>query len=186
MPSDRFEETSPLGSPDGLAASPDERIPGTPGAGIAHQGRPATRTTGGRAMSLHVSKLRGISYQVRNQLKHQGVTYTHQLLEVAGRADRRHALATRSGIEEPTLMRLTCRADLARVKGIGAIFADMLELLGVDRVTRLARQNPASLHAALYELNVAERFARRAPTQEEVDNWVAQAQSLPQLVDPSA
>ena len=141
---------------------------------------------GERSMSLHVSKLRGISNQVRNRLKRHGVTYTHQLLDAAGRLDNRRELAARSGIEEAVLLRLTCRADLARIKGIGAIFADMLELIGVDRVSSLAEHDPARLYEILHELNAAERFARRAPTQDEVANWVAQARALPHLVDPDS
>lgn len=141
---------------------------------------------GSRSMSLHISKLRGISNQVRNKLKRHGVTYTHQLLEAAGRRERRRELAARSDIEEATLLRLTCRADLARIKGVGAIFADMLELIGVDRVSRLADHEPASLYEILHDLNTAERFARRAPTQDEVTEWVAQARSLPHLVDPES
>ena len=135
-----------------------------------------------RSMSLHVSKLRGISFDVRAKLKRNGVTYTHQLLSAAGNSDKRQQFSETSGIEELTLTRLTCRADLARIKGIGAIFADMLELLNVDRVGKLAGQDPEKLHDALYTLNAAERFARRAPTPEEVDDWVMQARSLPKLV----
>jgi predicted flap endonuclease-1-like 5' DNA nuclease len=139
-----------------------------------------------RSMSLHVSKLRGISNQVRNKLKQQGVTYTHQLLEAAGSREDRRVLAARSGIEEPSLLRLTCRADLARIKGVGAIFADMLELIGVDRLSTLAAQDPVRLHGILHELNAAERFARRAPTPDEVADWVAQAQTLPHMIDPDS
>jgi predicted flap endonuclease-1-like 5' DNA nuclease len=134
-------------------------------------------------MSLHVSKLRGISNQVRNHLKRHGVTYTHQLLEAAGRPESRRALAARSGIEEAVLLRLACRADLARIKGVGAIFADMLELIGVDRVASVAKQEPRRLYEILHALNAAERFARRAPTEGEVADWVNQARALPQLVD---
>ncbi|MGI9434767.1 MAG: DUF4332 domain-containing protein [Geminicoccaceae bacterium] len=133
-------------------------------------------------MSLHVSKLRGISFDVRAKLKRNGVTYTHQLLAAAGKLSRRHKFSEASGIEEMTLERLTCRADLARIKGIGAIFADMLELLNVDRVSTLANQDPEQLHGALYTLNAAERFARRAPTPEEVEDWIVQAQALPEMV----
>lgn len=139
-----------------------------------------------RSMSLHVSKLRGISFDVRAKLKRNGVTYTHQLLAAAGQPGQRHEFSEVSGIEEPTLARLTCRADLARIKGIGAIFADMLELLSVDRVATLAGQEPGTLHNALATLNSAERFARRAPTPEEVEDWVLQARQLPQLVAAEA
>jgi predicted flap endonuclease-1-like 5' DNA nuclease len=141
---------------------------------------------GSRSMSLHVSKLRGISNHVRNRLKRHGVTYTHQLLDAAGGVERRRELAARSGIEEAMLLRLTCRADLARIKGVGAIFADMLELIGVDRVSSLAEHDPIRLYEILHDLNAAERFARRAPTQDEVANWVAQARALPHLVDPDS
>jgi predicted flap endonuclease-1-like 5' DNA nuclease len=138
-----------------------------------------------QAMSLHVSKLRGISVDVRNRLKRQGISYTHQLLREAGGAEQRRRLAARGDIDEAALWRLVRRADLARVKGIGAIFADMLELIGVDAVAALAQQEPADLHGRLYRLNAAERLARRAPTPEEVQDWVAQARALPVLVETS-
>jgi predicted flap endonuclease-1-like 5' DNA nuclease len=136
-----------------------------------------------QAMSLHVSKLRGISLDVRNRLKRQGISYTHQLLREAGGAEQRRRLAARGQIDEAALGRLVRRADLARVKGIGAIFADMLELIGVDDVASLAQQDATGLHHRLYQLNAAERLARRAPTPEEVQDWIAQARALPVVVE---
>jgi predicted flap endonuclease-1-like 5' DNA nuclease len=152
-------------------------VPRTPSLQAAAVG--GAHADGGDAMSLHVSKLRGISLDVRIKLKRQGVSYTHQLLREAGSIERCRGLAARSGIDEATLTRLVRRADLARIKGIGAIFADMLESVGVDRVGLLAREDPARLHALLAELNAAERFARRSPTPDEVTDWVRQARALP-------
>jgi len=145
--------------------------------------RIGARQARARLMSLHISKLRGITYELRGKLKQRGITYADQLLDAAGSLDQRRRLAAETGIEEAALTRLVCRADLARIKGIGAIFADMLELIGIDRVVRLTGQDAAALHATLHELNVAERFARRAPTPEEVASWIAQAKALPQRVD---
>lgn len=136
-----------------------------------------------RAMSLHVSKLRRISVETRGKLKHRGITYTEQLLEAAGRPEARSRLAAASGVEEDELLRLVRRADLARINGVGAIFADMLELVGVRDVGLLARQSPDALHARLFELNASERLARRAPTPEEVLDWVRQARVLPPLFE---
>jgi predicted flap endonuclease-1-like 5' DNA nuclease len=138
------------------------------------------------AVVLHISKLRGITDPVRSRLKRQGITYTDQLVEAAGPFSERRALAARSGIEAATLGRLVCRADLTRIKGIGAIFADMLEMLGVDRTARLARREPRELHRALSQFNATERLARRAPTPEEVQDWIAQARTLPRLIDDEA
>ena len=136
-----------------------------------------------RAMSLHISKLRGITYQVRQRLKRHGITYTHQLIEAVAEPHGCRRLAASSGIEEALLERLVGRADLARINGVGAIFADMLELLGVDDTPTLARQEPAALHGALHRLNAAEHLARRSPTPEEVQSWIVQAQGLAQPAD---
>ena len=152
-----------------------EPLPGGPGGN--RRPRPPAPP---RAMSLHISKLRGITYQVRQRLKRQGITYTHQLIEAAHDQRSCRRLAAQSGIEEAMLERLVCRADLARINGVGAIFADMLELLGVDGTLPLARSEPAALHAELCRLNAVEQLARRAPTPEEVQSWVLQAAALAQ------
>jgi len=157
-----------------------------PETGAASPAALRARTGPGDATSLHLSKLRGVTGPVRRRLKRQGIAYTDQLLAAAGPRSECWRLAIRSGIDAALLGRLVCRADLLRIKGIGAIFADMLELLGIDRMARLARQNPTELHGALLGLNAALRFARRAPTPEEVRHWIIQARSLPQLVDDDA
>ena len=131
-----------------------------------------------RAMSLHISKLRGMTDQVRHRLKRQGITYTHQLIAAAHDRLGCRRLAALTGIDEALLERLVRRADLARINGVGAIFADMLELLDVDGARSLAGQEPAALHAALCRLNTAEQLARRAPTPEEVRSWILQAAAL--------
>ena len=182
MPSNVVELSFPASSRGGASEAAGDAVD----AGAEPADGPGRKTQGGRSMSLHVSKLRGISNQVRTRLKRHGVTYTHQLLEAAGPADSRRSLAARSEIEEAVLLRLACRADLARIKGVGAIFADMLELVGVDRVSSLAKRDPVQLYEILHDLNTAERFARRAPTPDEVADWIAQARGLPHLVDPQA
>jgi predicted flap endonuclease-1-like 5' DNA nuclease len=161
----------PLLSEEALepAASPPA---GAPAGRVPLHGR-VQRADRAGAMSLHVSKLRGITDPVRAKLKRRGISYTHQLVEAAARAADRRALAAASGIPIEMLERLVGRADLVRIKGIGAIFADMLKVLGVDRVARLARQQPQALHAALTGLNAVKRLARRAPTAEEVAGWIA-------------
>ena len=168
------------------AARLEQRRPrSAPGERMQRSGRrPRPSATG--AMALHISKLRGVTDQIRRKLKRQGISYTDQLVEAAGRAAARRDLAARSGIEAATLGRLVCRADLTRINGIGAIFADMLEMLGVDRMARLARQQAGELHRALSELNARERLARRAPTPGEVQDWIAQAHALPRLIEDEA
>lgn len=134
------------------------------------------------ASPLHVSKLRGMDVPTRNKLKRQGITYADQLIQAAGPSEARVAMADRMGMDETLLLRLVRRSDLARVKGIGAIFADMLEVVGVHNVAQLAARDPHELRTKLADLNAVERLARRAPTDEEVTDWVDQARELPILL----
>ncbi len=137
----------------------------------------------GEAASLHLSKVRGTNLEMRARLKCCGVTNSRQLLQAAGPFRARVVLSGKTGIDMAALAYITKRADLARVKGIGATFADMLEVIGVDTVERLAAWAPDALHRTLYDFNRAERFARRSPTPEEIEDWVMQARKLPVLID---
>jgi predicted flap endonuclease-1-like 5' DNA nuclease len=145
------------------------------------------RRRGGAAVpanyALPVSKLRGVPATARMALKRQGINTCARLLQQAGKAAARRALAGRTGIDGELLLRLVQRADMARINGIGAVFGMMLEELGIRQVDMLARQDPLELHAALKELNGRERYARRSPTPEEVADWIAQARALPRLVE---
>ena len=145
--------------------------------------KPLDHSRNGEAVSLHLSKVRGTNLQIRAKLKNLGITNSRQLLMAAGERKKRAALIGETGIDAATLAYITKRADLARVKGIGATFADMLEVIGVDTVGRLAGWEARALHRTLHDFNRVERFARRAPTPEEIDAWVGQAKKLPILVE---
>jgi len=80
------------------------------------------------------------------------------------------------------LLQLVRRADLARIRGIGTVFGLMLEEVGVLEIEQLAEREAHDLHATLRDYNVRERLARRSPTLEEVEDWVATARLLPILI----
>jgi predicted flap endonuclease-1-like 5' DNA nuclease len=131
---------------------------------------------------LPISKLRGVPPATRLKLKGRRITTCAQLLLAAAKAEQRAILAAATGIDAVTLLSLVRRADMARIKGIGTVFGLMLEELGVVCIEQLARQQPVMLHAALRRYNLAERLARRSPTPEEVESWIADARQLPILV----
>src|SRR3954454_19098126 len=133
-------------------------------------------------LGLPVSKLRGLAPRVRAALKVHRVATCGRLLRAAGGAQDRDRLAREAGIDPDVLLALVRQADLARVAGIGTVFGLMLEDLDVHDVPALAAQDPVWLHTRLRRHNEQERLARRAPTPEEVDDWVRQARALPALV----
>ncbi|HMR34022.1 MAG TPA: DUF4332 domain-containing protein [Geminicoccaceae bacterium] len=132
--------------------------------------------------SLPLSKLRGLSTLLRVALKARRITNCDQLLAIAATAASRRRLCAEAGLDEDELLWLVRRADMARINGIGAVFGMMLEELGIMDMPALAAADPAVLHGRLRSYNEQERIARRSPTPEEVESWVAQARRLPRLV----
>ena len=137
---------------------------------------------GGR-YALPLSKLHSVPYRGRLALKVHRITTCEQLLAVAGSRTGRAELALLARLEPGQLEDLVRRADMARVKGVGVVFSQMLEELGIRDVAALAACEPAQLHDRLRRLNKRERLARRSPTPEEVAGWVTQARALPIVID---
>jgi len=134
-------------------------------------------------MAISINKLRGMSAELAAKLKARGIVYSDQLLEAARTPAARKALAEQVGVESRVILELANRADLSRVWGIAGVFSDLLERAGVDTVKELATRNPENLHAKLVEINAEKKTAGRTPHQAMVKDWVAQAKSLPKLLE---
>jgi predicted flap endonuclease-1-like 5' DNA nuclease len=89
----------------------------------------------------------------------------------------RKELAAKVGVDPKEILELVNRADLARIRGIGEVYSNLLENAGVDTVAELAKRVPANLLAKLLEQTQA-GDARRAPTLAQVEDWVGQAKAL--------
>ena len=144
---------------------------------------PGSGTTprSGTPRDPYIGKLFGVPTRVRLALKARKITTGAQLLAAAGHPAARDALAARARIALTQLELLVVRADLARVHGVGVVFGLMLEELGILKVQDLALNDPHELHDRLRRHNANVRAARRSPTLEEVQAWVAQARMLPTL-----
>ena len=111
------------------------------------------------------------------------INTTEQLLEAGATRKGRQELVEKTGISNKLILRWINMADLFRIKGIGAEYADLLEAAGVDTVKELAQRVPQNLHAALVETNEKKKLVRRVPNQEMVADWVQQAKSLPPKIE---
>jgi len=135
------------------------------------------------AMSVTLGELRGVTDALVSVLKGQGLGDSDALLEAAKTPQGRKALAVAAGVESAVILELANRADLARVKGIGRVYSDLMEEAGVDTVKELAKRVPANLHAKLIEINSVRQFTQRPPSVEQVSDFVEQAKSLPPMLE---
>lgn len=128
-------------------------------------------------MTLRISELYGVDAGLAGKLKDAGLDDSAKLLAAVAQPDERKALADRLGLDERALLELGNRADLARIKGIGAVYSDLLEFAGVDTVAELAGRNPDNLYAKIMEV-ASQHSVKRPPQAADVADWVAQAKAL--------
>ena len=71
---------------------------------------------------------------------------------------------------------------MARVKGVGSEYADLLEAAGVDTVPELSNRNPVNLYQKMVEVNEEKKLVRKLPSVKQVTGWVEQAKELPRAL----
>lgn len=126
--------------------------------------------------------IEGIGSVYMEKLNACGINSCESLLEKSASPAGRKALANETGISGKLVLKWANRADLARVKGIGTQYADLLEVAGVDTVPALARRNPENLLKAMLDANAARKTVRRPPTITQVTEWVNTAKELPRIM----
>ena len=130
-----------------------------------------------------IADIEGIGPATAEKLKGAGVRSVQALLEHGGCAKDRQELAAATGIDPSKILEWVNHADLYRVHGIGSEYSQLLEQAGVDTVPELAQRNAASLYEMLVKTNEAKKLVRKLPTASQVAEWVAQAKSLPRVVE---
>jgi predicted flap endonuclease-1-like 5' DNA nuclease len=129
-----------------------------------------------------LTDIKGIDEASAEKLKAAGATTQESFLTVCGDKKGRKEAAANTGIDEKEILGWLNRADLARIKGVSTVYADLLELAGVDTVPELAQRNGANLHAKIEECNAEQNLAEKMPTNAQVEEWVAQAKELPRAI----
>ena len=129
-----------------------------------------------------VEDIEGIGPAQAAKLKTLGITTVEGLLEKGGSPKGRDEIAEATGISGKSVLRWVNHADLYRIKGVAAEFAELLEAAGVDSVPELAQRVPANLQKKMAEVNEATKPAWRVPTESMVATWVAEAKTLPRAV----
>lgn len=129
-----------------------------------------------------LTQIEGIGETYAQKLEQAGLSTIEKLLERGASPTGRKELVAETGISATLILKWVNRADLARVKGIGEEYGDLLEAAGVDTVPELAQRNPQNLFPKLAEVNVEKQLVRRLPALAQVEDWIAQAKELPRKV----
>ena len=131
---------------------------------------------------MNIIAIEGIGPAFAKKLAKAGIRTVDALLKKGATEKGRKELSTASGIDQTLILEWTNRADLFRIKGVGAQYSDLLEKSGVDTVVELSKRSPANLLAKMVEVNKAKNCVNAMPGLKQVENWVVQAKALPRLI----
>ena len=129
-----------------------------------------------------LSEIEGIGEVYADKLKTAGIVNQAQLLNLGSTAKGRRDISEKTGLSEKKILNWANRADLARIKGVGEEYADLLEHAGVDSVPELAQRNADNLAEKLLQVNNEKNLVRKVPSSKQVINWVTQAKDLPRIL----
>ncbi|UWG98275.1 DUF4332 domain-containing protein [Dehalobacter sp. DCM] len=79
-----------------------------------------------------VNMIEGIGEAYEMKLRAAGISTLEVFLETCALKKGRTALVEKTGISEKLILKWANHADLARIKGIGGEYAELLEAVGVD------------------------------------------------------
>lgn len=129
-----------------------------------------------------LAEIEGVGAVFSAKLEEAGIKNQAKLLEAGATPKGRKDLAEKTGISGKLILKWINRADLARVKGIGEEYADLLEFAGVDTVPELAQRRADNLHKKMLEVNEERKLVRSPPSESMVARWIEQAKQLPRAV----
>lgn len=129
-----------------------------------------------------LEKIEGVGKVQAKKMAKAGVITLEGLLKAGAAAKGRKALAKETGISVKLILKWVNRADLARIKGVGEEYGDLLEVSGVDTVPELARRKPENLCKKMEEVNGKKKVVRKLPTLTQVTDWVGQAKKMDKVI----
>jgi predicted flap endonuclease-1-like 5' DNA nuclease len=126
--------------------------------------------------------IEGIGRTYNRRLQDAGAESRSDLLRIGARSESRWKLAQNTDISEKIISRWVRQADLMRVPGIGSQYAEILEKIGIESVPQLADSDPGILHSRMEQTNREKRFVRRLPDVTQLQKWIKEAKTLPELI----
>ena len=126
--------------------------------------------------------IEGIGPVYAGKLKEVGIETPQAYLEAAETRQSRDELAEKTGISSKLILKWAHETDLFRIKGVGTLYARLLDTAGVNTVLELAQRNPENLHQTLIEVNQEKHLVHEVPSLNNVISWVAQAKELPRVI----
>lgn len=128
-------------------------------------------------MNYKMSDLKGIDENQVALLRQSGVENTDEMMNLWNDPARRLSLTASTGLTDEQFIRLASMARVARLKGVGPKYANLLVTAGVRGLKSLGTYTPETLVQRLGAVSASRSLAGPVPTLVEVGAWFAELKS---------
>ena len=128
-------------------------------------------------MNYKMMDLQGIDQDLVAKLNAAGVSTTSDMIRVWLDRDRRSQVEAHSGLNAEQFQRMVSMARMARMRGIGPKYAELMVTAGVIGKKSMAKHTPESLVKRLAEVQQLQNFKGAMPTASEVEAWFVEAET---------
>ena len=129
-----------------------------------------------------LNEIEGLDESMEQKLKSAGIASEEELIAASATKENRTDLSKKIDVPEKVILKWANRADLARIKGVGLEYADLLEAAGVDTIPELAQRKADHLLNKLTAVNEEYKFVKKLPTENQLEDWISQAKELPRIL----
>lgn len=130
-----------------------------------------------------ITDIQGIGEAFAKKLRAADVFTTEGLLKKGATPQGRKDLAKATGFTPKQILQWVNHADLYRISGIGAQYADLLEAAGVDTVMELKSRKAQALLDAMTAVNTKKNLVNKMPALSQVEGWIKAAKALKRAVE---
>jgi hypothetical protein len=115
---------------------------------------------------------------VTEQLGQLDIISTHDLLRRGATPEGRREIARICGADVEQVSSWVHTCDLLRIKGLSETFIGLVSAAGAPTLADLAVYEPAELRARMALVNAEHSFVGILPSEDLVNDWIAQASEL--------
>jgi hypothetical protein len=112
-----------------------------------------------------------------------GIKNTKHLFERARSKGDRAELSRLADVPSGDLLELVKMSDLARIGGVGPVFARLLYEVRADTLEEFLKRSPDELFERLHAVNREKRYTKILPSPKDIRYCIETARELPQVIE---
>ena len=132
---------------------------------------------------FNICEIPDVDPEFTDRLAAAGIKNTRHLFDRAKTRHDRDDLSRLADIPTTDLLELVKLSDLARINGVGPVFARLFYNAGADTLEKLAASSPHELFEKLQAINTAKKYTKIMATVKDVAFCITMARELPNSIE---